>query len=653
MTLSELGDLILKTSKKSKDRLPWLKLATFGNKRTVKNCLRHNGNVLEIRGVEADYDAGKIGFDDAVEIARKAGLKALLYTSASYTDAAPKWRIVLPTSRPLPPGEREKLVARVNGLYGGIFDGASFTLSQSYYFGAVGHNPAHRVEVVAGDFIDQRDDLDAGAIYKNKKSANGASKPAGAPERDWVESYLDETSLRWEVWHKLFNAVITSKTFHTALVTLAAKLVTSGMQGGAAVNLLKASMQLAQPHDARWKARFNDIERIVGDAEKKFGQQAQQEAQQQETSAGFGIVAKPYEFPKQESIPRREFVYGSHLLRSTVSLTAAQGATGKSSKAIVEALAMTSGRDLLDEGIPPRPLRVLLLNLEDNRKEMDRRIAAAMTVYDLRKEDIGERLIVIAKGEMKLKIAGMVKGQVRANTGVTDAVIKYVRENNIDVVSVDPLRKTHSVNENGNTEMGEMLEEWEKVAEEGNCAVHLWHHTRKGNGGETTLDSARGASVLVDGPRSVRVMEPMSKQEEDQQEIQPGRRRRYVKTYNGKLNFAPATDEVDWFEIVNVDLLNGDPVGVVKSWTPPPAKVLLTPEIIAAIKVEIGKGGWREDQRAAMWVGKAIATVLGIDPVEKQTIIKGTLRELISSKVLTTFMGEDEHRKQRLFVVVK
>jgi hypothetical protein len=88
------------------------------------------------------------------------------------------------------------------------------------------------------------------------------------------------------------------------------------------------------------------------------------------------------------------------------------------------------------------------------------------------------------------------------------------------------------------------------------------------------------------------------------------------------------------------------------SWTPPVAKVLLTPEVIAAIKVEISKGGWREDQRAAMWAGKAIAMVLGFDPVEKQKAIKQTLKDLFSSKVLTTEQGDDEHRKKRLFVVV-
>ena len=120
-TLDELAELIQKTNASKKSALPWLKLARFGNTRTDRNCLRHNENVYEITGCEADYDAGKISFDAAVEIARKAGLKALLYTSPSHSEAVPKWRILAPASALLMPGQRSKLMARLNGLYGGVF----------------------------------------------------------------------------------------------------------------------------------------------------------------------------------------------------------------------------------------------------------------------------------------------------------------------------------------------------------------------------------------------------------------------------------------------------------------------------------------------------------------------------------------------------
>jgi hypothetical protein len=52
----------------TKDDTPWLKLAVFGKKRTEKNCLRNDLNVVEISGVEVDYDDEVIAFDDAIEI---------------------------------------------------------------------------------------------------------------------------------------------------------------------------------------------------------------------------------------------------------------------------------------------------------------------------------------------------------------------------------------------------------------------------------------------------------------------------------------------------------------------------------------------------------------------------------------------------------
>src|SRR4029077_7081550 len=44
-------------------------------------------------------------------------------------------------------------------------------LSQSYYYGSVNNSAEHRDVIVEGEYIDLRDDLDAGAIGKSKKNA--------------------------------------------------------------------------------------------------------------------------------------------------------------------------------------------------------------------------------------------------------------------------------------------------------------------------------------------------------------------------------------------------------------------------------------------------------------------------------------------------
>ena len=114
------------------------------------------------------------------------------------------------------------------------------------------------------------------------------------------------------------------------------------MSGGAAVNVLRALMEASDaPHDKRWQERYDDIPRSVSSAEKKFKQDAADE-----------LTVEPHVFPDEASIEKWDFLYDKHLLRKTVSGTAAMGATGKSSLAMVEALALASGKELLGLKVP-------------------------------------------------------------------------------------------------------------------------------------------------------------------------------------------------------------------------------------------------------------------------------------------------------------
>src|SRR6516164_7758552 len=76
LTLTELRELVLNAAAREKGKLPWLKLARFGNKRSEKGSLRHDANVLEITGCEVDYDGEKISFDDAYNALKALGINA-------------------------------------------------------------------------------------------------------------------------------------------------------------------------------------------------------------------------------------------------------------------------------------------------------------------------------------------------------------------------------------------------------------------------------------------------------------------------------------------------------------------------------------------------------------------------------------------------
>ena len=253
-SLRSLRGRVLSITKSRKADLPWLKAARFGDLKTNKNSLRHDSNVIAITGIEADYDGERVTIDEAVEKLTQAGVAALVYASPSHTEDTPRWRVVCPTSEELPPERRAQLIGRLNGLFGGILAGESWTLSQSYYYGSVNRNPSHRAELVEGDYIDRLDDLDQIWIGKPATGAaprvNGHAPMSGPVDRD-----------------ALLADIMSGASYHTSMVRLAGKLARSSMPYLEARQQLQDAM-LAVPEadrDRRWQERWDDLDRTLED----------------------------------------------------------------------------------------------------------------------------------------------------------------------------------------------------------------------------------------------------------------------------------------------------------------------------------------------------------------------------------------------------
>jgi len=83
-----------------KDDCKLIKLARFGDMRTPLrdngdgtksgNSLRHNDNVLEVTGIEGDYDNGEMTPEQAVELLERHKLKAIIAPIFSATPDAPQ-----------------------------------------------------------------------------------------------------------------------------------------------------------------------------------------------------------------------------------------------------------------------------------------------------------------------------------------------------------------------------------------------------------------------------------------------------------------------------------------------------------------------------------------------------------------------------------
>ena len=275
VTLTALAEIIRDMAGVSKSALPWLKFAIFGTAVTNKQCLRNDANVQCVTGCEADYDAEAIPVDDAKDKLEKAGVEALIYTSASHTPGRPRYRILCPFSEKLAPEKRSQMVARLNGLFGGALAPESFALSQAYYYGHIldadGNVVAHRkngngaidvvpgacrVEMIGGQTIDQCDELDKGAIGKSGKvGGNGA----GGSHADYVDT------------QELIRRITAGESLHPSVASLAGKYARQGWPIQTCLDLVgSAFTAAAQPrYGGRWQECFDCINDIYRKEELK------------------------------------------------------------------------------------------------------------------------------------------------------------------------------------------------------------------------------------------------------------------------------------------------------------------------------------------------------------------------------------------------
>jgi len=261
LAVPDLAHLIrVREAAASKASAPWLKLATFGDLRSEKGSLRHDDNVREVSGVELDYDGEAMGVDDAIARLEAARVECIVYTSPSHSTAKPRWRVLAPLSvaRAGDAAElreyRGRMLARMNGVLGGVASTESWTLSQAYYYGrVVGREADFRCEYVPGDRIDCRADLDAGAIGKPEKSRTKGGAGAGA---DAVDEILGGAEL------------------HNSVRGLAWRLACKGLSAGDIRAFLIPMIERAERDAERIRTMIEggELDRIVDSAVKKASQ---------------------------------------------------------------------------------------------------------------------------------------------------------------------------------------------------------------------------------------------------------------------------------------------------------------------------------------------------------------------------------------------
>ena len=395
-------------------------------------------------------------------------------------------------------------------------------------------------------------------------------------------------------WQYLIRNILAGSSLHESLCSLAAKMICAGTGVGATVNHLRALMEAsAAPRDDRWRERYDDIPRLVESAEELRDAPQSHTGSNDELKAGLGEwnAALDVELP-----PPRAWLLGNSFCRRFVSSVLADGGTGKSALRILQGLALATGRPLTSEHVFQRS-RVLIVSLEDDADELRRRILAARLYYNIPLSELDGWLFLAAPGAKagKLKIMnakGRIEdGQLKANL---EAAIE-VRA--IDCVIIDPLVKTHSVEENSNSAIDDVAQLLSDLAAKYNIAVDVPHHTSKGAGDPGNPNRGRGASSLIDAVRLAHTLTRMSEQEAKTFDILEEERRQYVRLDRAKTNLAPLSGPARWFKLIGVRLgnetdlyPNGDEVQTLEAWAPPQTWAGMDNALLNRILTEIDTG---------------------------------------------------------------
>jgi hypothetical protein len=298
-----------------------------------------------------------------------------------------------------------------------------------------------------------------------------------------------------------------------------------------------------------------------------------------------------------EDLPPREWLLGVTFCKEFPSSIVGAGAVGKTALRIAQGLSVASGRSLTGEHVHHR-CKVLFLCFEDSIRELKRRVKAAMLYHDLSAEDVRSWFFYQTVTGPDAKLLKMAPNGLRVPGKLGDWLREIITKLGVELVIFDPFIKTHSVSENDNSAIDEVVTILVQLGIELVVAVDFPHHVHKGQIEPGDADAGRGASAGKDAGRLVHTLVPMSPKDAESLGIKDQvLQRSLVRMDGAKVNIAPPAAEAIWFELVSVPLgnrtdryPNGDHVQTVRRWYPPKLFDIVTVDIANQILDRIDEG---------------------------------------------------------------
>ncbi len=354
------------------------------------------------------------------------------------------------------------------------------------------------------------------------------------------------------------------------------------------------------------------------------------------------LRATPYVTPIATEIPKRQWLHGLHYMRGIVTSTVAPGGFGKTTLSLFEAITMAV-----------KGYRVWYISAEDDRDEIDRRIAAHLKHHGVKPLEYANRLFIDDKASFPFKIAKMSRAGVLFDDAGLAAFEAAIEHDRIDVVILDPFISFHYLPENDTAAMDALVKRLGDIALRHLCCIELSHHVRKPTIGqvEITVYDARGAGAIVNAVRSCRVLNQMSQLAAEVAKINPDERTAYIRIDSGKRNMAPP-EHARWCRLVNIEIDNGDRVQALEEWSYPAHAT--SDDDKTWLRVVLGNKPYRVSSQAEDWLGKPVATRFN-----RSVEVKGDIKWI--NKLLSRWQTEgmikqeqrpDENRTPRPYWVL-
>lgn len=261
---------------------------------------------------------------------------------------------------------------------------------------------------------------------------------------------------------------------------------------------------------------------------------------------------------------RKWVVRGMALLAKLSEIIAPPGA-GKSSFALLLAVATATGRgDLIGAEVVRRG-RVVTWNNEDDRNEMLLRLRAIMAHYGISADDLrdehGQPMLVLRSGEQeRLTLAKRIvrggKEEIVRGDRVAE-LVQWLIDQQVVLFIADPLVELHEAAENDNGEMAQVGAIMRDVAQQAACAFLVIHHTRKLPAGSNeghvgNMDSGRGAGAIAGVARVALTLYGMSEKDAKRHGVPAEQRPWYVRLDSAKANLSAPSSGARWFRRVSV-----------------------------------------------------------------------------------------------------